>query len=226
MTDPLFIAHIRALISNQTHDDSVYSSVTPPQDHFGTTHVSVLDKDGLAVSATSTINQLFGGAVYSPQTGIILNNELCTFIISSNGSVGAGEQPPSSMTPVVLEDTSGRLLVIGGSGGSLITSAVALVSPGLVPGRVFVLLFIHSVAPQSIMNRLWLKMSLKDAIAAPIIFVDSKNNVNFEPGFDEVNDADETRQTLTYSGAQKYSRESGCISAFSDRRKMGETAGY
>lgn len=36
------------------------------------------------------------------------------------------------------------------------------------------------------MNRLWLKMSLKDAIAAPIVYVDSKNNVKLERGFDEV----------------------------------------
>lgn len=43
--------------------------------------------------------------------------------------VAVGEQPPSSMTPVILELESGGLLVIGGSGGSMITSAVALVSP-------------------------------------------------------------------------------------------------
>lgn len=36
------------------------------------------------------------------------------------------------------------------------------------------------------MNRLWLKMSLKDAIAAPIVFVDSENNVKLEHGFDKV----------------------------------------
>lgn len=36
------------------------------------------------------------------------------------------------------------------------------------------------------MNRLWLKMTLKDAIAMPIVYVDSENNVNFESGFDEV----------------------------------------
>lgn len=36
------------------------------------------------------------------------------------------------------------------------------------------------------MNRLWLKMSLKDAIATPIVFVNSKNNVIFEPEFDKV----------------------------------------
>lgn len=39
-----------------------------------------------------------------------------------------GEQPPSSMTPAVLELRSGGLLLIGGSGGSMITSAVALVT--------------------------------------------------------------------------------------------------
>lgn len=42
--------------------------------------------------------------------------------------VSAGEQPPSSMSPVILETESGGLLVIGGSGGSMITSAVASVN--------------------------------------------------------------------------------------------------
>lgn len=36
------------------------------------------------------------------------------------------------------------------------------------------------------MNRLWLGMNLSDAIAAPIVFLDSRNNANFEPGFDKV----------------------------------------
>lgn len=37
------------------------------------------------------------------------------------------------------------------------------------------------------MNHLWLGMNLRDAIAAPIVFVDADNNLKFEPGFDEVN---------------------------------------
>lgn len=36
------------------------------------------------------------------------------------------------------------------------------------------------------MNHLWLGMSLKDAIAAPVVFVDGNNNVKFEHGFDKV----------------------------------------
>lgn len=210
LTDSSFIDGIRALISNQTHDSAFYSSVTPPVDHFGTTHVSVLDENGLAVSATSTINQLFGGAIYSPKTGVILNNELADFCGRAD-SVTPGEQPPSSMTPVILESTSGRLLVIGGSGGSMITTAVAL----------------------SIMNRVWLKMSLKDAIATPIVFVDSGSNVNFEPGFDK--SVIQGLRALGHKvGNWKYflnvvnavERENGCLSAFSDSRKMGEAVGY
>ncbi|XP_045145501.1 glutathione hydrolase 5 proenzyme [Echinops telfairi] len=42
----------------------------------GTAHVSVLGEDGSAVAATSTINTPFGAMVYSPQTGVLLNNEL------------------------------------------------------------------------------------------------------------------------------------------------------
>ncbi len=74
----------------------------------------------------------------------------------------------------------------------MITAAVALVtqlnsirvlvclSPSLFADMV---LFLFS---QSIMNRLWLGMNLTDAIAAPIVYVDSSNNVIFEPGFSKV----------------------------------------
>lgn len=211
LIDASFINRIRKMISsNQTFDNSYYSNVNPISDHIGTTHVSVLDKDGLAVSATSTVNQLFGGAVYSRRTGIILNNELADFCGRAD-TLRAGEQPPSSMTPVILESKSGGILVIGGSGGSLITTSVAL----------------------SLINHLWLGMDLKDAIKARIVFVDSQNNVNFEPGFDEY--VKDRLRALGHSvGRWKYfvnvvnavEKDDGCIWAVSDGRKMGEPAGY
>uniref|UniRef100_A0A7N6BZ32 Gamma-glutamyltransferase 5a n=1 Tax=Anabas testudineus TaxID=64144 RepID=A0A7N6BZ32_ANATE len=209
LIDPSFINRTREVISHRAQDISYYSR-NLFTDHFGTTHVSVLDEDGLAVSATSTINELFGGAIFSPQTGIILNNELTDFC-GRVDSVIAGEQPPSSMTPLVVESNSGGILVIGGSGGSMITSGVAL----------------------SLINRLWLGMSLSDAIAAPIIFVDSKNNVNFEPGFDKAV-IDGLKALGHKVGDWKYffnvvnavEKENGCIVAASDRRKMGISAGY
>lgn len=211
LIDPSFIKRIRKMISsNRTFDNSYYDNVNPVADHLGTTHVSVLDEDGLAVSATSTINQLFGGAVYSPRTGIILNNELADFCRRAD-TLRAGEQPPSSMTPVILESKSGGILVIGGSGGSLITTSVAM----------------------SLINHLWLGMDLKDAIKARIVFVDSQNNLNFEPGFDECV-MDGLRALGHKVGRWKYflnvvnavEKDNGCITAVSDSRKMGASAGY
>lgn len=210
LIDPAFINRIREMISSNRTQDNSYYNVKPSTDHIGTTHVSVLDEDGLAVSATSTINQIFGGTIYSSRTGIILNNELSDFCGRAN-TMRAGEQPPSSMTPVILETESGGILVIGGSGGSMITTAVAL----------------------SMINHLWLGMNLKDAIAAPIVFVDAKNNVNFEPGFDKT-----VIQGLKALGhkvgdwpyflnvVNAVEKENGCLVAVSDRRKMGMSAGY
>nr|XP_040054104.1 glutathione hydrolase 5 proenzyme [Gasterosteus aculeatus aculeatus] len=206
-----FINRIRGMIlSNSSFENSYYFNAKPSRDHVGTTHVSILDEDGLAVSVTSTINQLFGGGIYSPRTGVILNNELSDFCGRAT-TVRAGEQPPSSMIPVIVESKSGGLLVIGGSGGSMITSAVAM----------------------SMMNRLWLGMNLKDAIAAPIVFVDSSNGVNFEPGFDKsVEDGllgfghKSGNWRFFFNVVNAVEMENGCIVAVSDRRKGGMSAGY
>ncbi|XP_036385168.1 glutathione hydrolase 5 proenzyme [Megalops cyprinoides] len=206
-----FADHIRKMISSDATHELPYYNVTPSPDHFGTTHVSVLAEDGTAVSVTSTINHIFGSTVYSPKTGIILNNELADFCGKAL-TISAGEQPPSSMAPAVLLSPSRKkTLVVGGSGGSLITTAMAL----------------------SIINHLWLGKALNESIAAPVVFVDSKNTLQFESGFDE-----SVKEKLKQMGhsvenlkfplnvVNSVSKEGHCISAVSDKRKLGKAAGY
>ncbi|XP_056135624.1 gamma-glutamyltransferase 5a [Lampris incognitus] len=208
-TEQSFADHIRSLISNNETHDLQYYNIAPHLDSMGTTHVSVMAEDGAAVSATSTINHIFGSKVFSPSTGVILNNELSDFCGRADHIV-AGEQPPSSMSPVVMRSKS-KTLVIGGSGGSMITTAMASV----------------------LMNHLWLGKSLEEAIAAPIVFVDSKNMLKFESTFDKsVVEAlmalGHTQQTAKYfyNVVNAVEKEDGCIRAVSDARKLGEAAGY
>ncbi|XP_061585805.1 gamma-glutamyltransferase 5a [Cololabis saira] len=208
-TEDSFADHIRSLIRDDGTHDPQYYNITPHLDSVGTTHVSVLAADGSAVSVTSTINHLFGSKVFSPRTGVILNNELSDFCGKFDRII-SGERPPSSMTPAVLKSPS-KTLVIGSTGGGMITTGVA----------------------SALINHLWFGKSLKDAIATPVAFVDSENAVKFEPAFD--NDVIEALKALgqNHVTAKRFfnvvnavERESGCICAVSDARKLGEPAGY
>ncbi|XP_070760445.1 gamma-glutamyltransferase 5a [Enoplosus armatus] len=207
-TEDSFANHIRSLIGDKTHDPPYYN-ITPHLDSMGTTHVSVLAEDGSAVSVTSTINHIFGSKVFSPSTGVILNNELSDFC-GKVSNIFPGEQPPSSMAPAVLKSRS-KTLVIGSTGGSMITTGIA----------------------SALMNHLWFGKSLKEAIAAPVVYVDSQNAVKFEPKFDK--DVIEALKALGHKHEiAKYffnvvnavEKEDGCVCAVSDARKQGKAAGY
>lgn len=120
-----------------SQDPAFYGAVQwQPEDH-GTSHVSVLDGDGLAVSATTTINLYFGANFASEQTGIILNDEMDDFSspnITSAFSIPPspanfiepGKRPLSSMVPIVAyrSDTNQTRIVVGAAGGTKITTSV------------------------------------------------------------------------------------------------------
>ncbi|XP_054144825.1 glutathione hydrolase 5 proenzyme [Melozone crissalis] len=195
------------------HQLSHYSLLEPllREQHrsLGTSHISVLAADGSAVSATSTINYPFGSLVYSNQTGIILNNELADFCIA-NRSIKPGEKPPSAMVPSILLSKSGDMLVIGGAGGSWIISATTM----------------------AIINKLWFGYDLEHAISAPVMHTQG-DRVLFEDSFSkEVKTGllgrghKEKQDKLAMNVVQGISKEGKCISAFSDKRKLGKSAGY
>nr|XP_057926765.1 gamma-glutamyltransferase 5a [Doryrhamphus excisus] len=210
LTEDSFADHIRSLITDDTSHEPQYYNMTPYLDTVGTTHVSVLAPDGSAVSVTSSINHIFGAKIFSPRTGVILNNQLSDFC----GKVDRffpGEQPPSSMSPAVLRSKS-KLLVIGSTGGPMITTAVA----------------------SAIMNHVWFGKNLEEAIATPVVFVDSENAVKFEPNFDthlieELKALGHMSKTAKkfYNVVNAVAKEDGgCIWAVSDARKLGKAAGY
>ena len=101
-----------------------------------TTHLSVVDKDGNAVSLTTTLNDNFGSCVTSGKLGILLNDEMDDFaakmgvpnlyglIQGPADAIAPGKRPLSAMTPtIVLEDGKLRF-VLGSPGGSRIITTV------------------------------------------------------------------------------------------------------
>ncbi|PJZ45399.1 gamma-glutamyltransferase [Leptospira brenneri] len=104
---------------------------------YNTTHISILDKDGNAVSTTQSINGIFGAVQMVPGTGLVLNNTMDDFAIlpgvpnlyglvgSKANAIEPGKTPLSSMSPSILLDGTGKTkLVIGAPGGSQIPTSI------------------------------------------------------------------------------------------------------
>ena len=101
-----------------------------------TTHYSVVDADGNAVSVTYTLEFGYGSSIVVPGTGFLLNNELGDFNAipgrtNSRGTIGTApnlvapqKQPLSSMTPTIVAKDGRPLLVIGSPGGRTIINTV------------------------------------------------------------------------------------------------------
>tara|TARA_R110002020_G_scaffold93724_1_gene225879 strand:- start:14942 stop:16678 length:1737 start_codon:yes stop_codon:yes gene_type:complete len=111
-----------------------------------TTHFSLIDRQGNAVSATLSINLPFGAAFTVPGTGVLLNNEMDDFATDPTGenayqlagsepnAVGPGKRPLSSMTPTMLENTE-QLAILGTPGGSRIITMVLLGALEAIEGQ-------------------------------------------------------------------------------------------
>jgi len=101
-----------------------------------TTHFSVVDAQGNAVSNTYTLNFLYGSGVTAVGTGVLLNDEMDDFASKPNTPNGFGliqgeanaiaprKRPLSSMTPTILTRNGKLLLVIGSPGGPTIINTV------------------------------------------------------------------------------------------------------
>ncbi|OBV10803.1 gamma-glutamyltransferase [Erythrobacter dokdonensis] len=102
----------------------------PEVEENGTTHFSVVDANGNAVSYTSTIEGAFGSGLH--WRGFYLNNELTDFTLTPEADgkpvanrVEGGKRPRSSMAPTIVYDKNGKvLLVIGAAGGPTIPVTV------------------------------------------------------------------------------------------------------
>ncbi len=139
LTSKAYAAKLRAEISpTQARPAAEIKPGNPlPYESQETTHFSIVDAAGDAVSNTYTLNFAFGVGLVAPGTGILLNNELDDFaakpgapnaygLLGSGANAPAGgKRPLSSMTPAMVFHNGALTLVTGSPGGSRIITIVA-----------------------------------------------------------------------------------------------------
>jgi gamma-glutamyltranspeptidase/glutathione hydrolase len=115
-----------------------------PREGVNTTHFSVVDRFGNAVSNTYTLNFSFGLGLVAEGTGILLNNELDDFAAKADvpnayglvggaaNAPGPGKRPLSSMAPTIVLKDGKVVLVTGAPGGSRIITTVLQVVTNVI----------------------------------------------------------------------------------------------
>lgn len=228
MEDPAWAETLRKLIDmKSTHSPDYYTKIIDEVKDHGTTHVSVLDSEGMAVSSTCTINLEFGSKIMDPVTGIILNNEMDDFSIpdtpnqfslppSPSNYPEPGKRPVSSSTPVIFERNGRVSMIIGGTGGSRIISSTLM----------------------AIVNMIDLEKNPVEAIGAPrfhhqlipnaVIAENKVDPVILEGLVARGHEVHVMAPGLYYSSVQAIRKDpvTGRILAAADPRKDGGTSGF
>ncbi|WP_163712086.1 gamma-glutamyltransferase [Mangrovibacterium lignilyticum] len=142
-----------------------------------TTHYSIVDSQGNAVSVTTTLNGAYGSKVYVAGAGFFLNNEMDDFsskpgtpnmfglIGAEANAIAPQKRMLSSMTPTIVEQDGQLKMVVGSPGGSTIITSVA----------------------QNILNVLEYDMSMQESVSMPRFHHQwLPDDIRFEPGFDSL----------------------------------------
>ena len=139
LLDKGYAASIRAAID--PNKAGVSKDIKPgvePHEGSNTTHYSIADKDGNAVSVTYTLNDWFGAKVMAAKTGVLLNDEMDDFTVKLGvpnlyglvqgepNAIAPGKRPLSSMSPTIVTRDGKPVMVLGTPGGSRIITAVLL----------------------------------------------------------------------------------------------------
>ncbi|MCC8966130.1 gamma-glutamyltransferase [Bradyrhizobium sp. Pear76] len=195
-----------------------------PHEGDNTTHYSVVDAAGNAVSNTYTLNFPYGVGLVADGTGVLLNNELDDFTAAPGASnafglvgfeanlPGSGKRPLSSMSPTIVLKDGKPVLVTGSPGGSRIISAVTQIIVDVIDYRMDIAAAV--AAPR--MHHQWLPDEVRIEKGFPdevLTELKAKGHKPVEPlGYSSVNSIVVTT--------------SGLLGAPDPRTRGSEAAGY
>lgn len=131
-------------VEKATPSHQVGKIVTPPAEKEQTTHISILDKDGTAISITTTLNGYYGSKTVVSGAGFLLNNEMDDFSIQPGfpnlygaiggeaNSIAPNKRMLSSMTPTIVLKDNKPFLIVGTPGGTTIPTSVFQTIVGVI----------------------------------------------------------------------------------------------
>jgi gamma-glutamyltranspeptidase/glutathione hydrolase len=200
--------------------------LTSPMEDSGTSHLSVIDENGMAVACTETINLGYGSLVTVPGFGFCLNNQMDDFTTrpgeanqfglmqSERNQPEPGKRPLSSMSPTIVMRDGEVSLVVGASGG-----------PRIISGTL-----------QCMLDILWFGFDPSESVALPRFHHQwMPDAVRLEPGWPDGERLAETlrrrgqfvtRDTSSCSVQVIHRAAGGRLHAASDPRKGGRPSGY
>lgn len=167
--DPAFVKNPTEKLTSKAYAEELRKEIIPgkatpsaqvqpgtgPHEKLETTHYSVVDNKGNAVSTTYTINGRFGAVVIPPGTGFFLNDEMDDFttkigeknmyglVQGERNAIAPGKRPLSSMSPTIVTKDGKIFLVLGSPGGSRIISITLQTALNIID---------HGMAPQEAVN--------------------------------------------------------------------------
>ena len=218
LVHPAYAAGLRATIHPSRATPSALLPGQPaPLEDEETTHFSIIDTDGNIVSATQTINLLYGSGLVPPGTGVLLNDEMDDFALKPGtpnafgvmgfeaNAVEPGKRMLSSMTPTIIESAD-KVAALGAPGGSRIITEVLIGILGYDAG-----LDAQSVAALPRIHHQW----LPDVISAEPGALSAGAIAELEAMGHEVNPGEDTWGNLQ---TVAWDRATGTLSGGTDPR--------
>ena len=211
------------LLTSKQYADDIFQLIKekkpPPKTNISiiegeeTTHFSIIDRWGNAVSNTYTLNTAYGSGIIPSGTGILMNNEMDDFSLkpgypNTYGLIGSEankieprKTPLSSMSPVIVFNDERPYLITGSPGGSTIITSVL----------------------QEILNILDFKMSLEESSKKSRIHFQNLPNILFHEKLDNrlIENLKKDRKLIYRKLGEIHSIliKKGSVEAFSDKRR-------
>jgi len=224
LTSYEYAGYFASKIKDTVLDLQDYEPAFEIKEDAGTTHLNVVDENGMVVTVTSTINTEMGSKCIGRNTGIIYNNEMDDFSVpghtnhfgvppSPSNFIEPGKRPMSSMAPTIITNKNGEfVLAVGGSGGTRITTGTATV--------IVKTLLLGMEVNEAVQEARLHHQLLPESIRYEIRFNNDTLALLEKRGHKR---GDETNQN---AATQAILKKDGYIYAVSDSRKSGIPDGY